>query len=137
MTGEPESGDEDVVSQARPGHSALDRERSAATAKSVLARADSPLEPKDKLDEDSRKIDLARKEADLRLSKVVGYGALMLMAAQLTVADSAFFLYGEGNAWKIPAAVINAWLAAVVIEVIGVVLVITRYLFPSGSERRG
>ncbi len=29
----------------------------------------------------------------------------------------------------------NAWLAATVIQVVSVVLVITKYLFPSGGER--
>lgn len=55
-----------------------------------LAKADPPPEPTDKLDHDSRQTDLERKQADLRLSKVVGYGALALMTAQVAVADTAF-----------------------------------------------
>jgi hypothetical protein len=99
----------------------------------VLARADPPPELRDELDHASKQADLERKLADLRLSKVVGYGALALMTAQVIVADTAFFLYGFGNDWKIPSSAIDAWLAAAVIQVIGVVLVITRYLFPTGQ----
>lgn len=74
-----------------------------------------------------------RARADLKLSKVVGYGALGLMAGQVLIADTAFFFYGFNNGWAIPAAAMDAWLAAAVIQVIGVVLVITRYLFPGGG----
>lgn len=49
--------------------------------------------------------------------------------------DTAFFFYGFNNDWRVPAAAMDAWLAAAVIQVIGVVLVITRYLFPdSGAD---
>lgn len=123
------SGSSSIDTRASAGASAVPQ-----TAGSVLAKADSPPQPKDKLDEDSRKVDLERKTADLKLSKVVGYGALGFMAAQLAVADVAFFLYGESNAWQIPASAIEVWLAATVIEVIGVVLVIAKYLFPSGER---
>jgi len=100
-----------------------------------VARADPPPEPKDKLDQDRRKVGVDRAKADLKLSKVVGYGALGLMAAQVLIADTAFFLYGFNNDWNIPAAAMDAWLAAAVIQVVGVVLVITRYLFPgSGAD---
>lgn len=98
-----------------------------------VAKADPPPEPRDRFDEHNRRTDLERKEADLKLSKVVGYGALLLMSAQVVAADTAFFLYGVLNGWRIPSAAIDAWLAAAVIQVIGVVLVITRYLFPTAT----
>jgi hypothetical protein len=105
------------------------------SAGSVLAKADSPPEPKDKLDQDRRKVVVDRAKADLKLSKVVGYGALSVMGVQVLIADAAFFFYGFENHWKIPAAAIDAWLAAAVIQVIGVVLVITNYLFPAGRSQ--
>lgn len=36
--------------------------------------------------------------------------------------------------WQVPTAAIQAWLAATVVQVIGIVLVITRSLFPHVSE---
>jgi hypothetical protein len=113
-------------------HDPHDGDGASVSAGSVLARADSPPEPKDKLDQDRRKVVVDRAKADLKLSKVVGYGALSVMGVQVLIADAAFFFYGFDNAWKIPAAAIDAWLAAAVIQVIGVVLVITNYLFPTG-----
>jgi hypothetical protein len=41
-----------------------------------------------------------------------------------------FVWYGDTNAWHIPALAITGWLAATVVQVMSVVLVITRYLFP-------
>jgi hypothetical protein len=53
------------------------------------------------------------------------------MVAQLLIADTAFYLYGFENGWHIPTAAITTWLAATVIQIVGVVLVIAKNLFPS------
>jgi hypothetical protein len=53
---------------------------------------------------------------------------------QVAIADYVFYLYGEGNAWVIPPEAIAAWLGAAVIEVIGVVIVIVRFLFSHASS---
>jgi hypothetical protein len=76
-----------------------------------------------------------KKKADLSLRKRVGNGALIVMVVQILIADVAFYIYGFANAWEIPGGAMNAWLAATVIQVVSVVLVITKYLFPSGGER--
>lgn len=95
-----------------------------------VAKADPPPEARDKLDEDRRRVRVERARSDLKLSKVVGYGALGLMSAQLIVADAAFYFYGFWNSWHVPAAAVEIWLAAIVVQVVGVVLVITNHLFP-------
>lgn len=53
---------------------------------------------------------------------------------QIGIADLVFYRYGSANGWEIPVSAIQAWLAAVVVQVISVVLVITRYLFPAGGD---
>jgi hypothetical protein len=98
-----------------------------------LAKANPPPAPKDKLEEDRRSVVVERARSDLVLSQVVGYGALGIMAVQLAVADTGFLFYGLWNHWKVPAAAIEIWLAAIVVQVIGVVLLITKYLFPASG----
>lgn len=61
-------------------------------------------------------------------------GALIAVSAQIIVADVVFGIYGFANAWKVPAQAMEVWLAATVVQVIGVVLVITRSLFPGDSN---
>ena len=53
---------------------------------------------------------------------------------QVALADIAFFFYGFTNDWKIPAAAISAWLAAIVIQVIGVVMVVAKDIFPGAGS---
>jgi len=54
-----------------------------------------------------------------------------LLAVQLAVADVVFVVYAwAGRGWDLQPAVIDVWLGATVVQVVGVVLVITRHLFP-------
>lgn len=76
-------------------------------------------------------------ETDSGLRRWLGFGALGLMAVQLAVADTAFFLYGLKNGWHIPVAAINVWLGSTVVQVVVVVHTVARYLFPAkGLETR-
>ena len=86
------------------------------------------------LDIERRRIGLEKDRADLGLRRLVANWALGLALAQIVVADVGFFIYGFTNHWHVPAAAIDAWLAATVVEVISVVLVITRYLFPADER---
>lgn len=76
-----------------------------------------------------------RKKDDLFLRKIVARGVLSIIMVQIAVADWVFIRYAQANEWNPDVTAIQAWLAATVIEVISVVLVITRYLFPSGGPR--
>jgi hypothetical protein len=72
-----------------------------------------------------------KRQNEVDLHRRVGNGALALMVGQLLIADTAFYLYGFKNGWHIPTAAITSWLAATVIQIVGVVLVIAKNLFPS------
>jgi hypothetical protein len=100
----------------------------------LVAKANPPPAPKDKLEEDRRKAATERLRVSVRLAELIGYGALIAVVVQVVLADVAFFVYGFENDWKIPAAAITAWLAAIVIQVIGVVLVIAKDIFPGPSS---
>jgi hypothetical protein len=71
---------------------------------------------------------------EVKLHNRVGHGALILMFGQVLIADAAFYIYGFANDWDIPTAAITTWLAATVVQVIGVVLVIVRNLFPTAVD---
>lgn len=75
-----------------------------------------------------------KRKNEVDLHRRVGNGALLLMVAQLVIADAAFYIYGFKNGWHIPTAAITTWLAATVIQIVGVVLVIAKSLFPSVAE---
>jgi hypothetical protein len=68
---------------------------------------------------------------DVQLKRRYAMWSLVLVAAQLLVADLVFVAYAwAGEGWELSAGVIEVWLAATLVELIGVALVITRYLFP-------
>jgi hypothetical protein len=53
------------------------------------------------------------------------------LAGQLVIADAVFVVYAwAGKHWNLEPIVINVWLGATVVQVVGVVLVVTRHLFP-------
>ena len=60
-------------------------------------------------------------------------------AAQLIVVNAVFLLYAAlGYDWAPPAGVVQVWLAATFVQVVSVVVVIARSLFPhedSGRKR--
>ena len=70
-------------------------------------------------------------ELDISLKRRYARVLLWLLGGQLAVADGVFIAYAQvGAHWKLSTSVINGWLGATLIEVVGIVLVVTRYLFP-------
>ena len=68
---------------------------------------------------------------DITLKRQYAKWLLILVAAQLFVADLVFVVYAwVGEGWDLSGGVIEIWLAATLVELIGVALVVTRYLFP-------
>lgn len=67
----------------------------------------------------------------VKLKGMLAKSTFGVIGLQLLIADIAFFSYGSSNDWKIDAEVMMSWLAATVIEVLGVVIIIARHLFPS------
>jgi hypothetical protein len=68
---------------------------------------------------------------DIKLKKKYANWLLWLITIQLVVADAVFVVYAwEGEHWQLDPAVIQVWLITTLVELIGVALVITRYLFP-------
>jgi cation transport ATPase len=86
----------------------------------------------------------ARLESDnleqlIELKRFYGRWILVTMAVQLIVVNAVFLLYAAlGYDWAPPAGVVQVWLAATFVQVVSVVVVIARSLFPhedSGRKR--
>lgn len=61
---------------------------------------------------------------------------LWLLGAQFLIADAVFVAFAwAGRRWDLPPGVIEVWLAATVVQVLGVVAVVTRHLFPNRDGR--
>jgi hypothetical protein len=64
---------------------------------------------------------------------------IRVLGAQLFVADVVFVaLAWAGWNWELSSGVIEVWLAATVVQIVGVVAIVTRHLFPNrdGNEAR-
>lgn len=60
---------------------------------------------------------------------------LWLLGAQFVVADGVFVAFAwAGWSWALTPGVIEVWLAATVVQVVGVVAIVTRHLFPGRDE---
>jgi hypothetical protein len=56
----------------------------------------------------------------------------LLLVGQIIVADIIFIIYAwVGVKWRIPPTVISAWLGALVVQVIGVVAIVVKGIFPT------
>jgi hypothetical protein len=104
-----------------------------------------PAPPQDIGVKDARPVDdlppkdhQAIKGADLKeltkLKKFYGRWILWLMAAQLVVVNAVFVVYAwSGYNWRPPHRVVEVWLTATFVQVVSIVVVITRSLFPRGT----
>ncbi len=79
-------------------------------------------------------IELKRKAAELEhgLKSTYASWILIMLAGQLLLANAIFVAFAwAGEQWELSTAVVQVWLAATVVQVIGVVFVVTRHLFPN------
>jgi hypothetical protein len=57
---------------------------------------------------------------------------IRVLGAQLLIADAVFIIFAwAGRNWELSSGVIEVWLAATVIQIVGVVAIVTRHLFPN------
>ena len=58
-----------------------------------------------------------------------------MLGAQLVGADAVFIVFAwAGKDWQLSSGVIEIWLVATVVQVIAVVAIVTRHLFPSRDQ---
>lgn len=134
----PEPGQE-PFGLGDPSESSIFRERGHERASESASELLYGLTPQEKLPyrdrRDQQKLQEKADEHELR--KKVARWVYVATALQVLLADVAFYFYAAwGVHWNVPTQSISAWLAATVVQVIAVLLVITRYLFPT-RRRKG
>lgn len=71
---------------------------------------------------------------DIRLKRIYALALLVGLGIQVAIVDAVFVGYAwAGVNWNVSEPVMGIWLGATVINVIGVVLVVTNCLFPQRS----
>jgi hypothetical protein len=86
----------------------------------------------------AQEIELKRKfaEQEYELRKTYARRILLLIFVQFLIADVVFVAFAwAGRDWHLSTAVIDVWLAATVVQVVGIVLVVTRNLFPDRDAK--
>jgi hypothetical protein len=82
------------------------------------------------------KLLFAKQEHELR--QKYARGILWLLGGQFLVTDVVFVVFAwAGKHWDLSTAVINTWLGATVVQVVGIVMVVTRHLFPDRTGKPG
>jgi hypothetical protein len=75
-------------------------------------------------------------EQEHRLRQKYADWIIWILGAQLLIADVVFLVFAwAGRGWDLSPGVVEVWLAATVVQVVGIVLIVTRHLFPSRDER--
>ncbi|MBN8867778.1 MAG: hypothetical protein J0H98_09500 [Solirubrobacterales bacterium] len=83
---------------------------------------------------DHRAIDGASRIQDISLKKTYARTILWILGAQLVVANSVFIAYAwVGVGWHVPPGIMATWMSTTLVEVLGIVAIVTRYLFPNGG----
>jgi len=71
----------------------------------------------------------------IELKRFYGRWILIMMAAQLIVVNAGFMIYSwKGFDWAPPDGVVQVWLTATFVQIVSVVVVITKSLFPGGNS---
>jgi hypothetical protein len=83
--------------------------------------------------------DLRRKKGDTDLKHMFAVVILAMSAAELIFVNVIFYAYLSHNMWVASSAVLNVWLGASAVQIFGIILVVTRHLFPTerGLLRKG
>jgi hypothetical protein len=65
-----------------------------------------------------------------------GVTLLRVLVAQVFIADVIFVFVASSDKlqWDVPSAIMNLWIGATVVQVIGIVAIVIRFLFPKDAK---
>lgn len=124
--GAGEAGDQEAAAKA----AVEDAIQSGAARESSLPEELRHLPERDR----AQAIQLKRKAAELehRLKNRYATWILILLGGQLLAVNAIFTAFAwVGEDWELSTSVVQVWLAATVVQIVGVVYVVTRHLFPN------
>jgi hypothetical protein len=124
------AGRDPVDPEAAAKAAVVDAIKSGAARESNLPEELRHLPERDR----AQAIELKRKAAELEhdLKNTYAFWILIMLAGQLLLTNAIFVAFAwAGEQWDLSTAVVQVWLAATVVQVIGVVFVVTRPLFPN------
>ncbi|WPF66391.1 MULTISPECIES: hypothetical protein [unclassified Corynebacterium] len=88
--------------------------------------------------EELNKLKIEDHRLDSRLKKVLGYGIPILVLLQLIVMDIVFIGYAYiqviDRSLPLSDSIIIAWITTTIAQVIGLAMVVTKYLFPGAGS---
>lgn len=128
---EKESGESSPAEQTVHGGGDLEAARVAAgdRANELLRKGETDEPPA--MPDDLRWLKEKLEKQEIELKETYAKGLLKILRVELVVSNAVFIVFAwAGKDWNLSTAVIDTWLAATVIQVIGVVTVVTRHLFP-------
>jgi hypothetical protein len=77
---------------------------------------------------------LKEQRSNFNFRRIYAFVLLTAMIAQVGVADWFFWRYMEAYQFKVPEQSMSVWIGAAVVQLIGLVVIITKYLFPSKTD---
>lgn len=130
----PATRAEGDVEEARAGEEVQERLLAGTVGKATdLPERLRHLPERDQAQQMELKRRFAEQEYELR--KAYATRILILLFGQFLISNAVFVAFAwAGRDWQLTTAVIDVWLAATAVQVVGIVLVVTRSLFP---ERDG
>ncbi|MFT9527251.1 hypothetical protein ACM0AU_22385 [Mycobacteroides abscessus subsp. abscessus] len=69
--------------------------------------------------------------SNLNFRRVYAFVLLLAMVIQVGIADWFFYLYLRAYEFRAPEQSMSVWIGAAVVQLIGLVVIITKYLFPN------
>lgn len=73
-------------------------------------------------------------QSNLNFRRVYAFVLLIAMVIQVGVADWFFYLYLRAYEFRAPEQTMSVWIGAAVVQLIGLVAIITKYLFPNSNK---
>jgi hypothetical protein len=118
-----------------------ERQGNKETVAQILARSGEAAKPrtvKELPPERKERLEGDDLEELIKLKRFYGRVMLILMTLQLVAVNAGFLLYSwKGYDWRPPDGVVQVWVTATFVQIVSVVVVITRSLFPGGKAETG
>jgi hypothetical protein len=103
---------------------------------SVRFRAASPPRKRETIKDRLDDIGVTDAAQNVRLRRHLAYWAFGVVALQLACYNAAFMSYGWVRGWRIESQVMMTWMATGLAEILGIVLIIAKNLYPDGTGKQ-